>query len=700
MITCAPCDLSHNEARNSFNPRLRRLYSSDAPFPPPTGYPVRFPARFRSSTSRCRPLFSCRRAPAGGLRTASALIALAGLFSGLSAAEPKLRLDLPAGDATRTLREFGLRTGEQIIYPAEDLRGVQTKRVLGTLTAREALEQMLAGTTWEAVQDESSGALTVRRRTAEKIVELPLMVVEDERVRPAWRYARLQNEEYLSSCDDNTTHEAMERNFRLRLLLDQFIPPQFRLRLDVPSTYVLFADQPAVTAKEIIRDMKHAGLEKRETSPEHFTAQVLPNFRFPDCDEIVVFFVMKKSTDMPPLFFSPGYIRYLLEHRTPPLPTWFIEGMMRLYEKTNLEVSSLPTDTISVHPAVWISREETDRVLRHGIKREVDFLPFEEVFSAPPPARDFLDHSWRYRVWQSQAGLFIRWAFEQHREGRRQQLWNFLERACERPVTERDFSECFGLSYKDMAVRLAAYVPRAANAGFSLSTAGMTAEIPVAETVPASAAQVARIKGNLERLEVGYVKQIYPALVPQYRAQARRTLDKARALAPGDPQVAAVTGLYECDAGNDAAAEPLLELAAKSGIVRPRVYFELARIKFDALRRAHPNERFTPDQAAELLQLLFSARTQSPPLVQVYELIGEVWRRSSVLPQRGHLAVLDEGIRLFPDDLELIYAAAVLNADSGFDMVAGNLVDMGLRKSSGDASRDRFLRLQAAMKRQ
>ncbi len=71
--------------------------------------------------------------------------------------------DLPAGDAAKTLKSFSDQSGEQIVYPAELVRGLKTNAVQGELTAREALDRMLDKSGLIAVQDEKTGALAVRK---------------------------------------------------------------------------------------------------------------------------------------------------------------------------------------------------------------------------------------------------------------------------------------------------------------------------------------------------------------------------------------------------------------------------------------------------------------------------------------------------------------------------------------------------------
>ncbi len=75
---------------------------------------------------------------------------------------PIRQYDVASGDAVAALQAFSRQSGEEIIYPVEQVRAVKTNRVRGELTARAALEQMLDGTGLMAVVDEKTGALAVR----------------------------------------------------------------------------------------------------------------------------------------------------------------------------------------------------------------------------------------------------------------------------------------------------------------------------------------------------------------------------------------------------------------------------------------------------------------------------------------------------------------------------------------------------------
>ncbi|MCB1104648.1 MAG: TonB-dependent receptor [Opitutaceae bacterium] len=96
------------------------------------------------------------------------------LSAGLAcAAAVKKKYDLPGADAAQTLKAFSDQSGEQIVYPVERVKGVQTNAIKGEFTAREALDLMLAGTGLSVVQDDRTGAFTVRRNDPPQVPVRP-----------------------------------------------------------------------------------------------------------------------------------------------------------------------------------------------------------------------------------------------------------------------------------------------------------------------------------------------------------------------------------------------------------------------------------------------------------------------------------------------------------------------------------------------
>ena len=80
-----------------------------------------------------------------------------------ASAQTKRSFDIPAGRAEVTLKAFAEQSGTQFFFSADKVRGVRTPALKGEFAAREALDRMLAGTELMVVQDEKSGALSVRK---------------------------------------------------------------------------------------------------------------------------------------------------------------------------------------------------------------------------------------------------------------------------------------------------------------------------------------------------------------------------------------------------------------------------------------------------------------------------------------------------------------------------------------------------------
>ena len=83
-----------------------------------------------------------------------------------AAPETKKAFNLPAGEATRTLKQFSEASGRETLFAAETVRGVKTAAVKGELSPKEALDAMLVGTGLIAVQDDKTGALAIRRESS------------------------------------------------------------------------------------------------------------------------------------------------------------------------------------------------------------------------------------------------------------------------------------------------------------------------------------------------------------------------------------------------------------------------------------------------------------------------------------------------------------------------------------------------------
>ncbi len=127
--------------------------------------------------------------------------------------------DLLPGDAAVTLKQFSRVSGVQIFYPVEAVRRVQTKRVHGRFTARDALKRMLDGTTLAAVEDAASGALAVRRvgratppkPPQPKITPAPRIALEPAPM-PTWSLEPIRMNPFEVRSDPSNSYGALDSN--------------------------------------------------------------------------------------------------------------------------------------------------------------------------------------------------------------------------------------------------------------------------------------------------------------------------------------------------------------------------------------------------------------------------------------------------------------------------------------------------------
>lgn len=98
------------------------------------------------------------------LRVAAWCLVLLPISSARSA--PPRLFDIPAGEATETLKQFAAQAQREIMFSPEVVRGVQTNAVKGRLSERDALVALLADTGLAAVRDQRSGALVIKPRPA------------------------------------------------------------------------------------------------------------------------------------------------------------------------------------------------------------------------------------------------------------------------------------------------------------------------------------------------------------------------------------------------------------------------------------------------------------------------------------------------------------------------------------------------------
>lgn len=113
------------------------------------------------------PLLSFRRAAC--VHTVLSASVFWGIVLGqpIQAAAPATRyFSVPAGVAETTLKLFAAQAGTEVVFASDIVGRVPTNAVKGSLTARAALDRLLAGTPLTIVEDGKTGTFVVRRANA------------------------------------------------------------------------------------------------------------------------------------------------------------------------------------------------------------------------------------------------------------------------------------------------------------------------------------------------------------------------------------------------------------------------------------------------------------------------------------------------------------------------------------------------------
>ncbi|MBA3850113.1 MAG: hypothetical protein C0502_08975, partial [Opitutus sp.] len=309
------------------------------------------------------------------------------------------------------------------------------------------------------------------------------------------------------------------------------------------------------------------------------------------------------------------------------------------------------------------------------------------------------------RLWRAQAGLLVRWALfgPELRAERTRALWALAEVARHRAITEEDFRLAFGMGFAEAEQQLAKFRDVARGEAPWIWIPGLLRDLPQFKFKDlklrrATEAEVARLRGNFERLEMIRWRAAAPELSARYEAAARRTLKRGLRLASDDARVRGVYGLFEYLCGHLNEARPHLEAAFAANAASAPALLALARLRLADMRIGLPPEGTLPEEALlRVLDPLFAAKDHRPPVAEVFRLIGEVWAQSRVPPKREHLAVLLEGVRLFPADTDQVWQAAELHRRHGYSVEAIALARHGEVHAPDAEARGRFAGLRRAL---
>ena len=545
------------------------------------------------------------------------------------------------------------------------------------------------------------GQPTLKEAAREPAIELPTYTVTDSRDLPPpekWLYGRIEGFEILSNASAKVTEGLVGNLQRFAFALD-LVWPVTRRQSTVPIALIICGRGGKFDAFAP-PDRAHADLARASIQLRDREAAAI----VVDAEARVINLVTPESVgaglDDPGMAvdayqqLNREYVHFLLNGAEPPPPPWLTEGLAQIFMKMDVTRTSISVgkiedpNLVSTEEAMSggaIKGADWDRDFNGALKRRA-LLPMGEMFAMranAPEVRNAIGSTWA-----KQCYAFVHWCLYGENAKHQKEFLTFVTRLGREPLTEDLFKECFKMNYRQMALTIRGYIDFTSyrSPEFRAKKGQKIPEPPPFALREATQAEVGRITGDTLHL-AGRDAAARLALIAPYIRGER------------DPQLLAAIGLQEHAMGDDARARKFLEAAARGKAVRATAYLELARLRLaEAVAQlGATGGRLSEEQTTAVLGPLFTARGEPPPLPEVYETIAEVWVWSATMPTPDHLAVLDEGVRLFPRNVMLVFRDAGLKAKIGLSAQSAALIEHGLRIAPDAATREKFEALKATL---
>jgi hypothetical protein len=291
--------------------------------------------------------------------------------------------------------------------------------------------------------------------------------------------------------------------------------------------------------------------------------------------------------------------------------------------------------------------------------------------------------------WSTQCYVFVHMCLYGTQKKYQRGFIQFASHLMSEPVTEELFKQCFGRTYKQMAVEMRSYLQIAFYQSILYKVPRgrkLFSELDNVAVRDATQAEIGRIKGEVLRLGGRPVDSRNEFITPYLRGER-------------EPALLASLGLLESLEKREDRALKFLEAAARANAERPRAYLELAKIRLRKTQAAmdNPAGRLDATQAAFVMEPLMAARRQQPPMRGVYSLIGDILLRGAAKPGGEQLKLMLEGVRFFPHNIELLHKTATLCLDNGNPEQASVLIEHGLKITQVSQSNEEFEKLRARL---
>lgn len=557
----------------------------------------------------------------------------------------------------------------------------------------------------------------------DEVVKLPEFKVASERPLPPreeWKYVKVANFEVLSSVSDRLTKQFVKDLREFQIVLGA-VAPHMLIRAEQP-VMVILCGKSGQFAKltEKVENRSERGRAAALVRDGEIASIVIDYQAHGAVEEFTLwagFNLFARQEVHTTSEFIRQYIHLALSQSTPRVPAWVAEGMANVYadiDYTNkwIEVgkpTSFRTEyTVSSGGSYGgsyastfgyssldnyggfgpgfggynsfggysgfngyngIMQPYTERVMYYPMA----IMPFEKMFAVDYDSPTFKGGSSSDSLsqWRKQVTAFLHMCVYGRKGKYAKAYMDFARRSTKEPVTEALFKECFGKTYKQMALELRSYTEFTDYKGTVYKPTNkketVFGVVPAIAVRPATDGEIGRIKGETMRLG-GQDEAARTEFVYAYLRGNR------------DPELLGSLGLMARQRHDDARAKTYLEAVAEAPatIPRPRAYLELARLRYAQIQSANGNRPLNEQQLIEVFTPLFAAHALPQQLAENYLEIAKMWKHTTYIPKRDHLAVLEKGMRLFPRNGNMAVATADLLITYGYKADAAAIVQRTL----------------------
>ena len=556
------------------------------------------------------------------------------------------------------------------------------------------------------------------------VVALPPFYVEPDR---PFRWNRVTGPgfELLTTHDRNFGRAFATSYYRQLELIRLVIPDRYLWKSGGPETFIVVEpDHRRPKSDSLLSRI----LEKNDDRTRRGERrQFLPNFGLSgaDCATVFAFVDLNEGKEFSDFggSFGRGFgapsppsdlefhantnrITERLLRAYPALPVWSIHGLIDVYDSfrfvsTWIELTPLePLPPLVVAVAVAPGSEEGVQNDDGSLEPASPPVPEVVLGEVVPPLRPpLLDLTFVFhhelpeeptlaQAWRQQCSLFVRWALFADDRAHQSAFWKLIDRHEFAVLNEEIFRECFDLSFAEAATRITAFRESDATQKRTLRLKKFDPPAEIA-SARASRAEVARILSDWERLETEYIRQLQPDLTEIYLTRARQTIATAKQAGHGSPELTAVSGLLEFEAGNLTTARPALETAWAQGVRRPHLLQALAQMRFEAARSTVPaDKKLDITHIGPALSLLRLAHESAPAIPATYSQFAELWDQSDEPLLREDVVILAAGARYFPQHPKVILPMALLQVRRGNVKMAIQVLNYAKDRTHQSRSRE------------